>query len=124
MPAMRIARRFFAALFGLWFTVLTVEPARVYSCPMHDGVAARSAHSGHAGHHTGGSSGHDHGAPQSGHACTCLGACASAAAPSAPATPTFAVVVVRVSDSGLREITRAVVSVAFATPFANGPPTV
>src|SRR3954467_5510981 len=123
MPAMRIAHRLFAALFGLWFTVLTVDPTRVYSCPMHDGVAAPSEHSGHAGHASHAqheSSGHDHGAPRGGHACTCLGACASAAAPSAPATPTFAVVVVRVSEPGLREITRAVVSVPFATPFANG----
>jgi hypothetical protein len=48
----RAIHRTFAALFALWFTVLTVEPERLHSCPMHGGGGA-VASAGHVGGHMG-----------------------------------------------------------------------
>jgi hypothetical protein len=111
-------RRFFAALFALWFTVLTVEPARVHSCPTHGGLAAGSehAHAGHSGHGAHGS------APAKRHGCNCLGSCATPAAPPSPRLSFVRFAVITADAPGLEELERPITSVAYAIPFGNGPP--
>jgi hypothetical protein len=100
----RQLHRIVAAVFAVWFTVFTVQPASVHSCPTHGGAAhggvAQSAHAGHVHHagmattnETGGAAAATH-APagpdhQSSHRCTCPDAgCCSAVLALVPfATP-------------------------------------
>jgi hypothetical protein len=117
-------RRILAALFALWFTVLTVEPARLHSCPMHGGLDAGGPEHGQPASHTshGDHQSSESGAPAERHSCNCIGSCATAAAPVAPFTPLLDVAEKSATSPGLPALTRPSVAVAHAIPFANGPP--
>jgi hypothetical protein len=110
--------RLTAAVLGLWFGIMTAEPARLHACPMHD-LAMANVGTHQMAHHHGAS--HDQNSEK--HSCTCVGTCAATAAPSAPVSPAVPVSIVAVSDEGIAALARAVVAPAFAIPFANGPPT-
>jgi len=137
--------RCFAALLGLWFTVLMVEPVALHACPMHDG--GHGAHGGsataeaplaEAGHHHDALSHREHGAPESHQVvadtpvpdeqsagCLCLGTCSGA-------TPTVLASTTELRVAELAAEPRRVPPLpAYAPvsrgglvlPFANGPPT-
>jgi hypothetical protein len=118
----RLIHRIGAGLIALWFTVVTVEPARLHSCPMHDGLAIATpehAHGSHAGHM-------GHGSPESPdsqkHGCSCIGSCATASTPALPTTVSFEVVEVSAESHGIADLSRPAARVAFVLPFGNGPP--
>jgi hypothetical protein len=106
-----------AAVIGLWFGVMIAEPARLHACPMHDLAAANPAAHQMAHHH-----GVPHDQHSGQHSCTCIGTCATAAAPSAPAVASFATSIVDAADEGIAACARAIIEPDFAIPFANGPP--
>jgi hypothetical protein len=85
---------------------------------MHDLAMANGAAHQMAHHH-----GATHDQHSENHTCTCLGTCASAAAPSAPIVASLPAAIVTVADEGMAACPRAVIEPAFAIPFANGPPT-
>ena len=119
MRARHLVHRLFAALVGLWFGVLTAEPASLHACPMHDPVAAAAtsgASQGHAHH-----AGTDRESPGS-HHCTCIGTCATAAAPASPVAGPIPVALAMSKDPGIAAYTRFASAIEFAIPFANGPP--
>jgi hypothetical protein len=118
----RVLHRSVAAFMALWFTVVTVEPARLHTCPMHDGLAMTGGMAmAHAGH-----SAYAHHAPadqdSAKHTCSCLGSCATSAAPAVPPTISFEVLVLEAAGLGVVEHSRPVAPTAFALPFGNGPP--
>src|ERR1041384_6038633 len=118
----RLIHRIGAGLLALWFTVVTVEPARLHACPMHDGLAIATvehAHASHAGHM-------GHGAPTSPesqkHSCSCIGSCATATTPALPTTVSFDIVGAGAESHGIAALSRPASRVAFVLPFGNGPP--
>jgi hypothetical protein len=137
--------RCFAALLGLWFTVLMVEPVALHACPMHSGghgahevSASAEAPLAHAEHHHDAIAHGEHGAPESlppvadvpvpddpTAGCLCLGTCAGA-------TPTVLASTTELRVAELSAAPRRVPPMpAYAPvsrgglvlPFANGPPT-
>src|SRR3954468_10263039 len=122
--------RSLAALFAIWFAVFTAEPARVHSCPEHDGAAAGVAEvPGHAGHHgmdmagDHGSSGDAPSAPHRAHQCTCpsKGCCSTSVASLPPAAPivgaTAVVVAPAIPAPGAPVVDRS----EHVLPFATAP---
>jgi hypothetical protein len=133
----RILHRGLAAVFALWFTVFTVEPARMHSCPMHDGsggevsrVGAHAAHAAHAGHmgmatHEGASHLSQPSAPEphQAHHCTCPDRCCCSAVPAMPAAAGRVAATGGGRDAVVASGYVAVVRRAeYVLPFANAPP--
>ena len=104
---------------ALWFALVVGEPPWLIACPVHAGHgAAAAAESHHASH---GATGHD----DSAHHCLCVGDCCAAAGPSAPASRDQALPLIAAEGRGpaWRPVAYHPVAVAYALPFANGPPT-
>jgi hypothetical protein len=127
------ARRTLSTLLVVWFTVVTVEPAALHSCPVHGAPVAAMLTPATAAHHGQAPSviehapGADHGQRHEGdsHQCACIGDC-SASNPAAT-LPDARILVVPVA---LRDPAPAVPHVErppatapdFLRPYANGPP--
>lgn len=119
--------RALSALFALWFTVYTVEPAALHACDVHDApratAAAGTTHA-HATHAAQSDATPETGQPSDGNACcTCPGDCATPS-PVALTAAHVALVVptATTSDTGLADYEYAPVAAAHVLPFANGPP--
>jgi hypothetical protein len=123
-----VSRRILSLLLSLWFTVITVSPERVHTCPTHSAPVAADAsdsddHGGHGGH--GGHAEHattpDERAPDD-HGCRCIGSCTIATGAAAPSVPGLLVSIAAAADPGLPDHEYAVVERSHRLPFANGPP--
>jgi hypothetical protein len=127
--------RAFAALLLLWFTVGTVEPAALHSCPVHGWPAAAPAHAPAGGaahvaddhaavaHHAPARPAPDH---DGGHrCCTCIGDCSGAGTVTGIPSASLALVPTTTGPARVERphaATRRVASPAALLPFATGPP--
>ncbi len=138
--------RALVAVWGLWFTTAVVEPAGLFACVKHNGLAAVGQQVASSAPSASGS-GHEHhgvtadrhtahstdaavpdgeSAPESHDCCTCIGHCCATVPVTAP-RPTVIVDAEIASETSPQPRAPEPFSpgrVAYVLPYANGPPAI
>jgi len=128
--------RVVTAMWGIWLGIALTEPMMLHPCAMHggsaaqmvgmpampgmaDGITAQSGTAQHAGHNDSPSQG-------SGTTCTCLSDCCCAPPVLVPVSARADAAVSRTVEYAAIapscDVSTPVAAVAYAHPFANGPP--
>ena len=111
-------RRAFAAVLGVWFLLVMIEPEAVHSCAVHTPAAAAS----HGDHHS--AAGHENDGDEKGAQCSCPGDCAAGAHQVLPGhrEGVGATIISRASAQYARDGSCEPTHAEFLLPFAIGPP--